>query len=317
MKRKNILLVAISLLLVVLMVGCNSEEVVKDEEVKEEASLVIEHTLGKAELEEKPERVVVLDYGTLDALETLGLKDVVVGLPKGSLPDHLSTYEDEKYIDIGTLKEPNFEVIYELEPDLIIIGDRQASMYDEFEELSPTIYVSTREGGDYLELFESNMMDLGKIFDEEDKVEIEVEEVKEKIKEARELVEEKGGNGLFLMANDGELSVYGRGSRFNILYEEFGVTPVDESIESSTHGQKITYEYLVEKDPDYLFVMDRGDIVGGDTTAKNVMENDLVRSTKAYKEDNIIYLNSPIWYVGSGGIQATKLMAEDIIKGLN
>ena len=44
----------------------------------------------------------------------------VVGLPKGSLPEYLSKYKEDKYSDLGGLKEPDFEAINELNPDLII-----------------------------------------------------------------------------------------------------------------------------------------------------------------------------------------------------
>ena len=69
------------------------------------------------------------------------------------------------------------------------------------------------------------------------------------------------------MANDGNLSAFGVGSRFGILHNEFGVAPVDETIKPSGHGDKISFEYIVEKDPDYIYVMDRAAIVGGDVSA--------------------------------------------------
>ena len=106
------------------------------------------------------------------------------------------------------------------------------------------------------------------------------------------------------MHNDGNLSVFGEGSRFGVLYKEFGIVPADENIESSTHGQ-ISFEYMVEKSR-LLYVMDRAAITGGEISAKQILNNDLIKSTKAYKEDNIIYLDSPIWYVAAGGITATE-----------
>src|SRR5690606_4947349 len=120
--------------------------------------------------------------------------------------------------------------------------------------------------------------------------------IEEKIENLNNKAKEIGKNGLFLMANDGNLSVFGEGSRFGVLYKEFGITPADENIESSTHGQKISFEYIIEKDPDILYIMDRAAITGGEISAKQVLNNDLIKSTKAYSEDKIIYLDSPIWY---------------------
>ncbi len=71
-------------------------------------------------------------------------------------------------------------------------------------------------------------------------------------------------------------------------------------------AKKISFEYIVEKKSRLLYVMDRAAITGGEISAKQILNNDLIKSTKAYKEDNIIYLDSPIWYVAAGGITATE-----------
>ena len=54
----------------------------------------------------------------------------VVGLPKGSLPEYLSKYKEDKYSDLGGLKEPDFEAINELNPDLIIIPGTKNTIND-------------------------------------------------------------------------------------------------------------------------------------------------------------------------------------------
>ena len=78
----------------------------------------------------------------------------VVGLPKQSLPPYLDKYNEDQYTNVGSLKEPNFETIYELKPDLIIISARQASLYDEFEKIAPTLYLDFK-GEDYLNSFKT------------------------------------------------------------------------------------------------------------------------------------------------------------------
>jgi iron complex transport system substrate-binding protein len=50
----------------------------------------------------------------------------------------------------------------------------------------------------------------------------------------------------------------------------------------------VSFEYIVEKDPDYLFVVDRNAVVGGDAAAKETIENELVQRTKAYQNGKII-----------------------------
>ena len=67
-----------------------------------------------------------------------------------------------------------------------------------------------------------------------------------------------GKKALIILANEGKISAYGPGSRFGILHDVFGFGAVDPNIEVSTHGKDISNEYIVEMNPDYLFVVDRG-----------------------------------------------------------
>ena len=114
-----------------------------------------------------------------------------------------------------------------------------------------------------------------------------------------------------------EEKTFGTGSRFGMIHNEFGLEAADPNIDASTHGQKVTFEYIMEQDADYIFVMDRAVIAGGETSAMKVMDNELVRSTRAYKDDNIIYLDPFTWYVSSGGLTGTQNMIDEIYEGLS
>lgn len=283
----------------------------KQEEVAE--TITITHELGEAVVDKNPKKVIVFDYGILDALDNID--EDIIGLPKGTVPPYLEKYKGDEYVDVGSLKEPNFETIYELEPDLIIISTRQAELYEEFEKIAPTVYLPI-DGGDYMNSFKSNMKALGEIFNKEDLLAEKVGEIEEAINKLGEEAKEKDITGLFVMANDGNLSAFGKGSRFGILFDEFEVTPIDENIQVTTHGDKISFEYIVEKNPDYIYVMDRAAVAGGDISAEQVMDNELIRSTDAYKNDRIIYLDAHVWYVSSGGLTGTMKMVEEIQSSL-
>lgn len=116
-------------------------------------------------------------------------------------------------------------------------------------------------------------------------------------------------SSLVTILNEGSLSAFGGNSRYGMIYEKFGFTPIGSSIESSIRGQSISYEYVLYEDPDLLFVGDRTLAVGGDHS--DLSENSVNQETKAYQNDNIIYLNSEIWCL-SGGLQSMQLMIEEI-----
>lgn len=107
------------------------------------------------------------------------------------------------------------------------------------------------------------------------------------------------------MGNDGRCSmIIGR----EIGFENVGV---DANIDTSTHGNEASFEFVVQKAPDYIFVLDRDAAISreGAQLAKDIMENELVMSTDAYKNGNLIYLeHTAVWYTAEGGITALDLM---------
>lgn len=287
----------------------NASETEK-ETAKEPETLTITHQLGETTIEKNPQKVVVFDYGVLDSLDKLGVE--VVGLPKQSLPGYLEKFNDEKYVNAGGLKEPDFETINEMAPDLIIISGRQQDSYEEFSEIAPTIFMGL-DTTKYMDSYKENANLLGEIFGKEAEVETEIAKVEEAITGLNEKATASGKNGLIVLANEGNISAYGPGSRFGILHDVFGVKPVDEKIEVSTHGQNISFEYLVEKDPDYLFIVDRGSVVeGGQSSAKSIVENKLVENISAVKNDNVVYLNADFWYLSGGGLTSVAEMVKEI-----
>src|SRR5690606_6000288 len=99
---------------------------------------------------------------------------------------------------------------------------------------------------------------------------------------------------------------------FGVIHDVFGFKAVDEKIEDSTHGQNITFEYILEKNPDILFVVDRDAAFSEDATVKDYVENELVKKTNAYKNGKIIYLDAGYWYLSGGGLQSMKKMIESV-----
>jgi iron complex transport system substrate-binding protein len=286
----------------------------KETAAAEPETLTIKHQLGEATITKNPEKVVVFDFGVLDSLDKLGVE--VTGLPQTNLPTYLKKYEDAKYKNAGGIKEPDFEGINEMAPDLIIISGRQQDSYEELNEIAPTIFMGV-DTTRYMDSYKENAKTLGEIFGKEKEVDAELAEVEKAIESLHEKASALDKNGLVILANEGNLSAYGPGSRFGLLHDVFGVKPVDENIEVSTHGQNISFEYLLEKDPDYLFVVDRGIAVGTEASAKSIVENKLVENTKAVKNGNVVYLNADYWYLSGGGLVSVAEMVKEIEAALN
>jgi len=277
-------------------------------------TLKVTHELGVTTVPIEPNTVVVFDFGTLDTLDQLGVE--VKGVPQANLPAYLEKYKDAKYENVGSLMEPDFEKIAALEPDLIVISGRQREAYAELSKLGPTVYLGV-DADRYMESYRENATTIGKLFRKEAEVEAELAKVEAQVAALRETASASGNTALVVLANEGNISAYGPGSRFGIVHDVFGLKAADEQIEVSTHGMSVTFEYILEKNPDYLFVVDRGAAVAdGQPTSQALIENELVMQTDAYKSGHIVYLNPDYWYLSGGGLVSVAEMAKEIAEGI-
>ncbi|EUJ44607.1 siderophore ABC transporter substrate-binding protein [Listeria riparia] len=307
---KKLLMAAMLMLLAVFAVACGTDEKTKADEETTAKELTIKHELGETKVKQNPEKVVVFDFGTLDTLQALGLSNNVAGLPKQSLPKYLNDFAADKYADLGGLKEPDFEKINEAAPDLNIISGRQSDSYDKFSDIAPTIYQGV-DAKDYMKSFQTNVNTIASLFGKEDEAKKQLDAIDKQVADVKASVPE-GKTGLILLANDGKMSAYGPESRFGLIHDVLGVTPADPNIEASTHGQSVSSEYIAEKNPDYIYVVDRGAAIGGESSAKSVVENELVKKTNAYKNDHIVYLNPEYWYLSGGGLESVAEMVKEV-----
>lgn len=322
---KRILLLLLLLMLAMVTVACGadieesndsaSEEV--QDEVEEQAEepvaeIEVDHDLGTTVVPVNPEKVVVFDFGTLDTLNTLGVE--IAALPQGNIPSYLAEFESDAYENAGTLFEPDFESLAVLDPDLIIISGRTSEMYEELSELAPTIFMGIEQER-YFESFEENVTLLGEIFNKHQEATDALEEIQAK-KEALTSRVPKDKEGLILLTTNGGINAYGPGSRYGIIHDDFNIIPVDENIEVSNHGMNVSFEYVAEMNPDYIFVIDRDAATGGEAEAATILDNDLINQTNAAQDNNIIHLTPDFWYLSGGGLVSVSEMINEIEKGI-
>ncbi|MGW8460971.1 siderophore ABC transporter substrate-binding protein [Bacillus atrophaeus] len=314
---KKFALLFIALVTAVVISACGNQSSDSKGSENKEDQITVKHDLDKngTKVTKNPKKVVVFNFGILDTLDKLGLQGSVAGLPKNSLPDYLSSYKNDKYTDVGSLKEPDFEKVADLDPDLIIISGRQSDSYKEFSQIAPTIYLDI-DSAKYMESFKSNTETIGKIFNKEDEVKNQLAKIDDSISDVKKTAEKVNKKGLVIMANDGKISAFGPKSRYGLIHDVFGVTPADQNIEASTHGQSVSYEYISKTNPDYLFVVDRGTAIGETSSTKQVVENDYVKKVNAVKNDHVVYLDSATWYLSGGGLESMAQMIKEVKDGL-
>lgn len=289
-----------------------------------------------------PQRIAILDLAALDIIDNLGLGDRVVGTANTSI-DYLSDYVNNKDIkNLGTIKEADLEAVMECEPDVIFIGGRLSASYDALSEIAPVIYLSTNSEIGLVESVTKNATTIASLFGMESDIEKKTADFAERIAALQAVAEGKTAlvgmttSGSFnLLGNDGRCSIIGVEIGFNNLtasanggqsgngynknsegQKTEGKNGNDNSGNSgSPHGNESSFETVVAQNPDYIFVMDRDRAIGteGVQLAQEIMENELVMSTDAYKNGNIVYLEHPaVWYTAEGGITALDVMLQDL-----
>lgn len=271
------------------------------------AEITVKHAQGETVLPDTPRKVLTFDLATLDTLDLLGVD--VAGVPDFALPEYLAKYKDTPRI--GSLFEPDFEAVAAAAPDLIIVAGRSSKAYPELAKIAPTVDLST-DWTDYGASVKANSVILGDIFGKQAEVAALIADLDASI-EAVNADAATAGKGLIILTSGGKVSAYGAGSRFGWIHQTLGVVPAIEDVEAATHGDAISFEFIHETNPDWLFVIDR-DAAVGETgqAAEQVLNNDLVAQTNAWKNGNVVYVDGMKSYVINGGLHAFQDLVTDI-----
>ena len=228
---------------------------------------------GDTVVPKNPQNVAVYDLGALDTLTALGVP-VGATVDKSMLPYLKGAFDKAQHV--GTLFEPNYEALGAFKPQLIIIGSRTSKAAQQLNELA-----------------EKLKADINKAFDE-----------------AREAAKGKG-KALVLIVSGGKLSAQSPNSRLGgWLHQDIGLEPVDPNMKEGSHGMPISFEYIKEKNPDWLFVLDRSAAIGEEgKAAKDVLDNPLVAESTAWKKGQVVYLDSSA-YLAAGGAKQLQTVAK-------
>ena len=273
-------------------------------------------TFEEVKLDKIPEKVVVFDNGFLDTLDALGVNPTAV--VQDSLPSYLSKFKDSTYVNAGTLFEPAYEKLSEINPDIIFISGRASAAYAELSKIAPTVYIGV-DNKNFLESFKVNTELAGKIFGKEKEAADAIAAYEAKVEEVKGKATASDEKALIVLGSEGALSAYGSGSRFGVIHDVFGVKAADEKVKVGTHGDNVSFEYVRDTNPDILFVVDRDAVVSenGESGTKGAIENEIVSATNAVKNGKVFYLDPEVWYLSGGGLQSETLKIEDVLKAFN
>lgn len=280
-----------------------------------QATVPVKHARGQTSVPANPTKTIVMDMAVLDTLHALDVE--VAGVPTAAkLPPQLAQYAEPRYLKVGSLFEPNYEVIHAAQPQVIIVAGRSAPKYDELSKLAPTIDL-TVDPRDLVGSVAGNTETLAAIYGKQAQARQQLDALRASIS-ALQGQAATAGTALVILTTGGKMSAYGPGSRFGVIHDAFGLKPAAKGLNVSNHGQAISFEFIAETNPDWLFVIDRDAAIGREgVSAQRMLDNDLVRATAAWKNKRVVYLNGFNWYLlGSAGLTAMQQNVDDIAAAL-
>lgn len=266
---------------------------------------------GEVTLDGFPSSIVVLDMAAADTLDALGVD--IAGLPTPHYVDYLADVA-AAVPSVGSLFEPDYEALINLNPDLIVAGGRSSTQVEPLSEVAPTIDM-TIWGSEHVAQVLSNLNAFGALTDKEEKAAELEAAFNVKLDTLQKAIAGKG-DGLIVLTNGPKVSAYGAGSRFGWMHEATGLPEAVEGVDDQTHGEAISFEFIAEANPDWLIVLDRAAAIGQEGDAASVtLGNPLVQGTTAWEKDQVIYLNSANVYIAGGGYQSMMTTMDTLIAG--
>ncbi|MTH65673.1 siderophore ABC transporter substrate-binding protein [Paracoccus shanxieyensis] len=275
--------------------------------------MTIEHSQGSTDLPAAPSKVLVLDINALDIADAMGAEPA--GVVNGNLPDYLQKYASDDYLKVGTLFEPDYEAVAASGADLMIVGTRSRTSYPQMSQILPTVDLSV--GDDLFASVDDNIARVGQIFGKPQRAAEMTAEIDGKLAHLKQVAPD-AATALILVTNGGKLGAYGPASRVGWIHKELGFAPLEENIDDRFHGgDVISFEYILEKNPDWIFVIDRDAGVGdAGAGAQSMLDNALMAQTKAVQQGQVVYLDAHAAYVAYAGYTALNRLLDQLTTAL-
>lgn len=273
------------------------------------ADVTIDTATGPATIAAHPHTVAVFDIAALDTLAALGVQPA--GVPAPVYLETLAPVAAQAQT-VGTLFEPDFEALAVMQPDLIVVGGRSSPQAEALSDFAPTIDM-TIWGDGLVDQARSRIAAYGTLFGIEDRADTLIATLNASLDTARQAVSGQGG-ALILLTNGGKISAYGANSRFGWLHSDLGLPEAVAGLQSETHGQAVSFEFVLQADPAWLLVIDRGAAIGaGDKAAQATLDNPVIARSRAAQSGQIVHLDAAPLYIAGGGASAIQHTLAQIV----
>lgn len=307
-KLRKSLSVLLSLLLVIGLSGCSSTQ--KQEQVgsKVEGSTEsAENNLHypvtittynykkepvEVTFEKAPEKVVAIYQNSIETMLALGLEDKIVaaaGLDHDVKEEYKEAFSKLNYLEEFT---PSKESIVMTQPDMILgwyslFDDKKLGEVDYWHDNNINTYISLNSGAVENKTIENEINDilnLGKIFNVEEKAKALVDEINKEVESVATATKgQENQSTLIVEFYDDKISTYGANTLGGDMVTKLGAKLLHPE------GRNMSTEDLIKLNPDSIFVvyMDKSDEKVPTQEVNRILENKALKSLNAVKNKRV------------------------------
>ena len=239
-----------------------------------------------------PEKVVAVYQNSIETLLALGLEDkieIAAGLDHEVKDEYKDAFSKVNYIEEFT---PSKETVVMEQPDFILswyslFSDKNLGDVDYWHQNNINTYMALNSGAAQdrtLENEKADILNLGKIFNVEDKANQIVNEIDTKANEVENSVkDQEKQTTLIIEYMDGQIYTYGAKTLGGDMVQKLGAELLNPN------GGNISEEDLIKLNPDSIFVvyMDRTDEDMSKEAINTVMNNKALSSLNAIKNERV------------------------------
>lgn len=272
---------------------------------------IIKHQKGEFALEQKPEKIVVLDYQYIDQLLKLGdqpIGSVIPTIESSSFPDYLTG----KLTDIkvlGTKEEPDLEAIVQAAPDLIICTAFQEHIFEKLVEIAPTLMFDRNED------WRTTLLTFGSIVGKEQIAQNVLDRYQKRIDALKAALTDKLGGQTVALIRPRDQMIRLQTAKHRtakILYGDLGMSPPQMVMDSTKTSFTISLEAMSALNADHLIVLQDD---SNTELVEEYQQTAIWKNVPAVQANQVYTVDTTLW-VGYYGPFAINQIVDEIAEAM-
>ncbi|HGM3505991.1 TPA: ABC transporter substrate-binding protein [Clostridioides difficile] len=306
MKKIKSLAIFISIITTLALVTACSDKNTEDKNKSE--TRVVQSVKGEVKIPSNPKKIVDIS-GSSEELLLAGHKPVATANVDSYETDKLPSYireelKDVKIVGHSMMDTMDMEAILEVNPDLIIMSQRQEKIYDQLKEIAPVVMMK-----DYANDWRSKLTDVSKLFDKEEEAKSWLQKYDEKaIKLGKEVIEKNGEKTyLPVLASSGQFMVFSDGGIGTLINDDMKLArPKNMPKQDGITLPMVSMEGLTDIDADHIVV------IATESDKKDLENSAIWAQIRAVKDGNVTILDAAPFFSQSYNPIGKELLLESV-----